>query len=841
MNQRVQLPIEDVLPEVVRALDDVGSVVIEAPTGAGKSTRVPPAIADDVELTGKVLVVQPRRVAARAVARRIAQERRVPLGDEVGYQVRFDRKAGKNTEILVVTDGILLRMLQDDPFLEGIGAICFDEFHERRLNTDLALALARRVQREVRDDLKLVVMSATLDTGPIAEWLDAPKVISEGRTYPVDIQYAGKPHNRSLSSAIVDALHEHLDEVDGDALVFLSGVREIREASGAIRSSFGDEVEVLELYGSLPPDKQDRIFDTSDRRRIIVSTNVAETSVTIPNVSLVVDSGLAKVMRLDPSTGFDRLREEPISMAEADQRAGRAGRTSAGRAVRLWNQHTNRQRDDFPAPEIRRVDLADALLELFAWGETDPLTFPWFEAPTESGAEQALTLLRSIGLIDEHGITATGKLARKLALPPRLAAFLIFATASGELEEAALSAALLSERDIFLRSFGDQVGNTGSESDIADRMRAIREGKWSQHVHHGAKTAVKRLHRKLSRDMKNLLQDHELPSVERQGLGYAFAAAFPDRIAQFREKGERRAVTSEGKGLYLHESSSINASPLFVALDVIDTQQGFTESLCVRAVGIDVADIPSRNIQEELVYEFVEEADRVEVREERRCGAIILESENSDERDQARVSAILIDAAMENIDHALGLEQKDKRRFLDRWTFAAEHSDESVVPELTDEFWRRVLEGMALQASSFHDLRKQSLEEHLYAVAGWNTRGHIDRLAPERLEVPSGNHIRLDYSDPKAPVLPVKIQEMFGATETPRIAGGRVPVVVHLLAPNQRPQQVTRDLASFWENTYPEVRKELRQRYAKHPWPEDPLTAPATAKTKKAFKRSRNG
>lgn len=831
------LPIDATIPAILAALDSQPSVVIEAPTGAGKSTRVPPALADALGGDGKIVVVQPRRVAARAVARRIAEERGESPGGEVGYQVRFDRKTSGNTRILVVTDGILLRMLQTDPFLEDVDAICFDEFHERRLNTDLGLALTRRVQQEVRPDLKLIVMSATLDAGPIAEWLGAPRIVSEGRTFPVDIVYEAARGDLSLSGQIVRALRKHSPQIDGDVLVFLPGVGEIRDAHAALRDAFGrDDFEFLELYGDLPPEEQDRVFASGPQRRVVLATNVAETSVTIPGIRLVIDSGLARTMRLDPSTGFDRLRVESISRAEADQRAGRAGRTSAGLAVRLWAAHADRQRDEFPTPEIRRVDIADALLELFAWGEANPLAFPWFEAPDPGRTRHALRLLSEIGLIDDHGLTAVGRMARELPLPPRLAAMLLYGAAAGEAERASYAAALLSERDVFLRSFGDRVGNTGSESDLDDRIRALRGERWSQHLHRGAAHTVRRLQKRLRRDVAKFQREARLEALEIAGYNTAFVRAYPDRIAQRREGSARRAITSAGRGLYLHESSSVARSSLFVALEVVDTDSPHAESLCVKAVGIERNDVPAVLVERAVVCEFVEEHERVEVREEERLGAIILSSRHRPSSDHPDVAERLVAAALTDIDRALDLTEKANQRLVERWRFAARHSDE--VPELEESLWRTVLEGMAQQCSSFAELRKRSLPEHLFAAAGWSTRQALDRLAPETLEVPSGNRIRLDYSDPEAPVLPVKIQEMFGATETPRVADGRVPVIVHLLAPNRRPQQVTRDLASFWQNTYPEVRKELRQRYAKHPWPEDPTTAPATAMTKKAYARS---
>ncbi len=493
------LPIDEVLPQIVTELRTARAVVLRAPTGAGKTTRVPPAVLDQVvKESGAVVVLQPRRITARACARRIAFERNVPLGGEVGYQVRFDRCMGRQTRIQVVTEGIFLRMLQDDPFLERVAAVIFDEFHERSLNSDLALAMVCRVQEAVRPELKIVVMSATLDAEPIARWLDGcPTVESRGRLHPVEIAYREDPHHRPISERTTDAVAQILDRTPGDVLVFLPGVGEIRQTARRLEPlAAARNLAVLQLYGDLPAEKQDEVFAPINRRKIVLSTNVAETSLTIEGVTAVVDTGLARSLRFDPRVGMDRLELVPISQASADQRAGRAGRTQPGVCLRLWPERTHRQRPAMEEPEIRRLDLAGPMLELRAWGERDPAAFPWFEAPPAASLQQAESLLRLLGATDAKGnVTEIGRAMARLPVSPRLARMLLEGQRLGHAPAVALAAALLSERDPFGRGDDGPPSRrrvaSDSDCDVSDRVAALDEFEVSGRVD----SAFGRIHR----------------------------------------------------------------------------------------------------------------------------------------------------------------------------------------------------------------------------------------------------------------------------------------------------------------------------------------------------------
>ena len=477
------LPIDEVLPQIVAALRTSKAVVLRAPTGAGKTTRVPPAVLDaGLAGRGSIVVLQPRRLTARACARRIAFERGVTLGDEVGYQVRFDRCMGPKTRIQVVTEGIFLRMLQDDPFLESVAAVVFDEFHERSLNSDLALAMVRRVQETVRPELKLVVMSATLAAEPIARWLgDCPVVESRGRLHPVEIRYLEDLRKRTVAERAADAVEQILDRTPGDVLVFLPGVGEIRQTARRLEAlAAARNLAVLPLYGDLPAEKQDEVLGPIGRRKVVLSTNVAETSLTIEGITAVVDSGLARSLSFDPHVGMDRLQLAPISQASADQRAGRAGRTQPGVCLRLWAERTHRQRPAGDEPEIRRLDLAGPMLELRVWGETDLQAFPWFEAPPAASLEQADALLKRLGALDAAGnVTPLGKSMARLPVSPRLARMLLEGDRLGQAEAVALAAALLSERDPFGRGEDASPYNrpaaADSDSDVYDRVAALED------------------------------------------------------------------------------------------------------------------------------------------------------------------------------------------------------------------------------------------------------------------------------------------------------------------------------------------------------------------------------
>jgi ATP-dependent helicase HrpB len=827
------LPIDGVLGDLVAAIRDRGNAVLRAPTGAGKTTRVPPALLDAGLAGGKrIVVLEPRRLAARAAARRIAQERGGELGGEVGYHVRFDRRAGKNTKILIVTEGMLVRELQGDPFLEQVGIVVFDEFHERNLDGDLALAMSRRVQREARPDLRIVAMSATLDAAPLAAFLgNAPIVESQGKLFPVEIRHRPYRISEPLDGIVAAAVRDALGETPGDILVFLPGVGEIRRAREALA-----ELErlrgllVMELYGDLAPEEQDRVLRKADKRKVVLATNVAETSVTIDGVTGVIDSGLRRVSRLDSAVGLDRLELERISRSSADQRAGRAGRTAPGVCWRLWSELDARAMAPSDEPELRRVDLAGAALQLLAWGEADAAAFPWFEAPPARALSLASQLLERLGATVRGAITPLGRQMAEVPAHPRIARLLLEGRKLGNPAGAALAAAILTERDPFRRGGTPRKAVHHSSSDVVDRVHAVGELKRG-----GRRDADSEIR---PGDAQFLLRardqylglagggeraaDSQLSGDE--AILRALFAAFPDRLARRREAGSRRAVMVGGRGARLADSSAVADAELFVGIDV---DAGASETLVRLASAVERGWIPNDRLTTSEDLSFDPTALRVVARRRLLFEDLVLEEARVNPKDPGAVSAVLLAAAAADPARALALDDPDLLAFL-----ARVRSLRAWLPELglPDPNPNDALPALCEGRSSFEELRKAPLLDHLRGALTHSQLSALEREAPDRLTVPSGSAIRLRYEPGRPPVLSVRIQELFGLAETPRIARGRVPVLLHLLAPNYRPEQITTDLKSFWNTTYPTIRGALRARYPRHSWPEDPWTAPPQRK-----------
>ena len=915
------LPIDTIIPEALASLRARPNLVLHAPTGAGKSTRFPGALLRDGCVEGQIVLLEPRRVAARAVARRIAQELGVRLGEEVGYQVRFERRASAATRLLVVTEGVLLRRLQDDPFLDGVGAVLFDEFHERSLEADLTLALCRQVQAEVRPELRLVAMSATLAAEPLAEWLDAPLVRSEGRTFPVAVEYLDARSAREAREAgpgrglellvargVRRALAEVSPEGNGDVLVFLPGVGEIRRceaalagltaagagagaagggdswpeatirpgAAGAAGAGAAAPIEVLSLYGELSAEQQDRVFEPGARRRVILATNVAETSLTLPRIGAVVDSGLVRVMRHDPGSGFDRLVVERVSAASAEQRAGRAGRLGPGRAYRLWTEGEQQRLAAFTEPDVRRVDLSATVLELLRWGTT-PEVFPWYEAPPAAHLAAARGLLEQLGLTEGGALTSAGRRAAQVPAHPRLACMLLRGVTLGEPELAATVAAMLGERDVLRADAAARRTATGSESDVLDRLDALTGSARGGALQAGAAQAVRRAADQLlrlvggdrgrggsergGRDARDASDSREARgrssgasggdrgsrSVARDGGRFArgddrsaatsdaltavLLAGYPDRLCRRRDGETRQGLSVEGRGVVLDPRTSVQRSRWFIALS-LDADRGGADAHCHLAHGLDEDQVPAQLIRSEEVYRFDEASGRVQVLLERRVGAIVLSSTNAQRRDPARVEAVLRDALLGQPSLALPDDDEALTQLINRLRFVAAHVPDADLPSWDDTLRETLITALCAGAASVADVRRRSAAETLEGLLGWAATRTLNELAPARLTVPSGEAMKLTWQDDGPPILAVKIQQMFGCAQTPTVARGRVPVLLHLLAPNGRPQQVTQDLTSFWNTTWQEVRKELRQRYPRHPWPEDPWTAPPTRRAK---------
>jgi ATP-dependent RNA helicase HrpB len=857
------LPIDQVLPELLDSLRRSPSAVLQAPTGAGKTTRVPPALLD-VGFAGswQIVVLEPRRLAARAAARRMASERGGRVGGEVGYQVRFDRQAGPETGILVVTPGILLRMLQDDPFLERVGIVVFDEFHERGLESDLALGMVRLIQKTVRPTLKSVVMSATLDASKVSGYLGGcPVVVSEGRLHPVEIRYEERAPGQPYPVAAARAVERLLKRTDGDVLVFLPGMQEIRHAARELETVATErDLLLMPLHGDLSPEQQDAALLPQGQRKVVLATNVAETSVTVVGITAVVDTGLARVLRFHAGLGLDRLEIEPISRASADQRAGRAGRERPGVCVRLWNQVSHASRPEQTESEIRRVDLAGAVLQLLSLGEADVSAFPWLEPPPEGGVAQALALLRRLGAVDDGGLTDLGKTLARLPVHPRLGRMLVEGHRLGQPERVALAAALLAERDPFMRSA--EAGaplrpkHYFTESDVLDRVEALEafdDGGLSEFpigaLHVGGARFVLRARDQLASLLRQELgarpphpnppppggreQDRDSPRLSDnrdEPVLRAILAAFPDRVARRRNPGGQKGVMVGGRGVKLAPWSGVKESELFVCVDV---DAGQSEAVVRQASALRRDWLPPEQVVTSIDVEFEPASGRISAKKRVRFLDLLLEESSAAVPEGDELTRRLAEAAAANLDRVLPTPDSAAGSWLQRTRWLRKWMPELNLPAFDESELRELLPWLCAGKRSFEEVRNA---DWLGVLQGRLTHAQlqaVEREAPERIEVPSGSKIRLEYEQGRPPVLAVRIQELFGLADTPRLAGGRVKVLLHLLGPNYRPQQVTDDLASFWANTYPTVRKELRARYPKHAWPDDPMNAPAQRRPKR--------
>lgn len=837
------LPIDDVLPRIIAALREQPTLVLCAPPGAGKTTRVPPAILDaGLAGEGTILVLQPRRVAARATAARMSVERQSKLGEEIGYRVRFESKVSKRTRIEVVTEGILLRRLLSDSFLDGVSVVVFDEFHERSLASDLALGMVRQVQ-EIRPELKVVVMSATLAAEPIARYLgNAPIIASEGRMFPVQIRYWPELERRPSDEIAAAAVPEAFRETTGDCLVFLPGVGEIRSAARRLETWAAEQnVLLMELYGDLPPAQQDAVLAPAAQRKVILTTNIAETSLTIDGVTAVIDSGLARVSRYDENLGLDRLELGPISQASAAQRAGRAGRTAPGVCWRLWPEAAHRHRPEFETPEIRRVDLAGALLQILCWIEPDLQRFPWFESPPLTAVEQARELLITLQGITPDGqlITELGRRLAELPLHPRLGRLLLAGAERGVAPRAALAAALLSERDPFQRQPRGRLGSRQpaafSESDLLDRVLALEsfaaEGytdfPFGSLNRSGAKNILRvqeQLAKLVNRSHGSRQEENEVAFLK------AVAAAYLDRLAKRREPHGERGLLVGGRGVRLADESAVRESELFVCVEV---DAGNNEAVVRQASHIERDWLPAELVRQETNVFFDAATQKIIARRQTFFRTLLLEERPVGIPNDEAAAAALAEAASKQWDQVFPFDNAEITGFVGRVRCLQQWLPQLELPSLTEADLQQLLPDLALGKRSFAEL-KQGL--WLAAIKGLFTYPQLQSIetqAPERYQVPSGSRIVIQYEEGKPPVLAVRIQELFGLAETPRIAGGRVPLLLHLLGPNYRPEQITSDLASFWKTAYPIVRKDLRGRYPKHSWPDDPLTATAESRPKR--------
>ncbi len=803
-------------------------------------------------------MLEPRRIAARTAARRMAFEYGQRVGQLVGYRVRFEESVSRETRILVVTEGLLLRRLQDDPFLEGIDVVIFDEFHERRLDSDLALAMVRRVQQTVRPDLKIVAMSATLDPASISRYLgDCPIVESEGRLHPVRIDYLRHAERRHVSELAASGVEQVLKQTTGDVLVFLPGVGEIMKTRSELESlARRQNLAVFTLFGDMTAEDQDRVLAPCTQRKIVLATNVAETSVTIEGVTAVVDTGLARQIQFDADVGLDRLELAAVSKASTDQRAGRAGRTQPGVCLRLWEEAAQRRRPDFEVAELHRVDLSSAVLRLYDWGETDIEAFPWFEPPPAASIEHARKLLHLLGAIDDNGITSLGRRLVRLPVSPRIARLLVEAQRFGHADRAALMAALLSERDPFLRAASHASSPRGapirttvahqSRSDVLDRLHAVEDfltsGQANSPCGEVNRNAVRTL-TQVAKQLSSVLRDDSFSSApdfakfpavaaaaidSDEAMLRALVAGFPDRVAKRRDSTSNKGLMVGGRGVCIGPKSAVQKSPLFLCVDL----DGAGSDATVRQASEVLREwLPQALIRtaDELFFHPTQK--QVVARRRVSFDDLILEETPASIVDHASAANVLYEAAANQLDAVMPRDDEDGfASFVTRMQCLLEWMPELKLPTFDVKMQRDVLRDLCHGRRSFSELRSAPWLSALQSRLDYALVQTIEREAPERIAVPSGSRIRLIYEAGRPPVLPVRIQEVFGLKQTPRVAGGRISVLLHLLAPNMRPQQVTDDLASFWANIYAGVRKELKRRYPKHAWPEDPLTAVAVKK-----------
>jgi ATP-dependent helicase HrpB len=828
------LPVDQQLSQLSHRLAAAPAVILEAPPGSGKTTRVAPWLVGQPEHSGQVILLQPRRVAARAAAERIAAEQGWKLGREVGYQVRFDSRVSADTRLVVATEGILLRRLQSDPLLENVSVVLLDEFHERSLNADLLLGLLRRLQREFRPDLKLIIMSATLSAGGLQTFLDnAPIVRAEGQLYPVDIQYRPARIQAKWLEHLIDQVSDLATRDSGDLLVFLPGVGEIGRVQKGLEPLARD-FAILPLHGSLPLEQQTAALFAGARRRIVLATNVAETSLTIEGIRTVVDSGWARVLRFDPSVGIDRLELEPISQASSTQRAGRAGRLSAGLCVRLWDAAAQRARPEFLEPEISRIDLSGAVLQLAAWGES-PSEFLWLSPPRAEAIDSARRLLELLGALRDGRITELGQTMVRLPVSPRLARLLIAGHQTGCLQQASLAAAMLSERDPFLR--GSAVGRPNPRDravarwncDVSERVQAL-EGFFQNgesfstfgEVHRGAAFNLRDAARQNFELTADELGDPASVVADPNALAKALLVAFPDRLARRRGPNDARGLMVGGRGVKLADQSGVTQPELFLCIDV-DGAKG--EAVVRQASGIEPAWLPASQIVEREDL-FFHPSQKQVMAKRRQYWADLVLSENSATISNPRAASELLFAeAKGHLSEVFPKDSEALNSFRNRTACLAEWLPDRQLPVADDAMLCEVLRDLCDGRRGFSELQSAPWLDWLRGRYSQEQLRLVDEEAPERIQVPSGSRIHVEYAPGKPPVLAVRIQEIFSWRTTPRIACGKVPVLLHLLAPNFRPQQITDDLASFWANTYEVVKKELKRRYPKHSWPDDPLTA----------------
>ena len=838
------LPIDALQDGLVAACGRVRRLVLRAPTGSGKSTRIPQMLLDLNLVEGQIVVLQPRRIAARLLAARIAQERGVRLGGEVGYQIRFERVESAQTRIKFVTEALLLRQMASDPELKGVGAVVFDEFHERNLHSDVALALARRLQETHRPDLLIMAMSATLDTEGVAKWLGSAETLAaDGRAYPVQIEYTHLPRNstRPIWDAAAEQVRRVLqEEAEGDILVFMPGSYEIMRTIGAVRNlPESGGVDILPLYGELPPEEQDRAVKPSPGRKVIVATNVAETSLTIPGVRAVVDAGLARIARFDPHRGIDTLLVEPVSQASAEQRAGRAGRTGPGRCIRLWSQTDHEARPLREVPEIKRVDLSETILLLLSSGWGEAAIFPWYEKPDDKALQRALTVLADLGAVDAQGkLTNLGRRMSVFPAHPRYARMLL---AAGDLDcvyEVCRIAGLAQGRDILFRKVDDRTENARDSveqedgSDFFPRLALLQravEMKFDADAcdRFGVHGQAARQADQAARQFLRLAEGQGLPVSDRvadpAAVRRCLLLGFSDRLAVRLDAGTLRCALVHGRTGELRRESSIRNAKLLVAAEVdeIQARGGVTTYLSL-ATAVEEAWLQELFPAEfstvnQVRYDASQR--RVVTRVERRFRDLVLEAKERDDAPSDAASRLL---AEEVAAGRLELEKWDAP--VDAWirrvNFLAKHCPELGIPPFDEAARRMVIEEVCAGAVAYRDIRDRPV---FGVVRGWLTHEQamaLESYCPEKIILPRKKHpARIEYTEDGQAEVEATVQELYDFPGSKlRVCLGKVPMVVCIQSPARRTQQRTTDLDAFWKGSYEGVKKELRGRYPKHEW-----------------------
>jgi ATP-dependent helicase HrpB len=820
------LPIDAVLEDLSRTLQNHNAAVLVAQPGAGKTTRVPLALLDEPWVRAKkIIVLEPRRIAARASAERMAKTLRERVGETVGYRVRFGSKVSRATRIEVVTEGIFSRQILDDPELTGVAAVLFDEFHERSLDADLGLALARDAQTGLREDLRILVMSATLDGARVAKLLgEAPVISSEGRAFPVETRYLGRKADAPLERQMADAITSALRGDPGSVLAFLPGAAEIRRTQNFLSERVHDAgIEIVPLFGALDASVQDRAIAPPPKgcRKVVLATSIAETSLTIEGVRIVVDSGLSRVPRYEPDIGLTRLETVRASRAAVDQRRGRAGRTEPGICYRLWDEPQTASLAAYTQPEILSADLSSLVLDLAQWGVADPATLAFLDSPPAPALKEAKSLLAELGALDGDGrITAEGKSLRALALPPRLARMIVDSHRLGVGEEAAEIAAVLTER-----------GLGGDSVDLDHRLDQFRRDR-SQRAS-SARALAQRWASQVasSSSGEGQRKDSRSPD-EKPSTGVMLALAFPDRVA--RNRGNGSFVLANGRGATVEQTSALARAPYIAVAELTGTA---AQGRILLAAPITQSEIELRFADQ------IENADEISVdrntlalraRRKKTLQAITLSEAPLALSPSAETARILADGLI-----AAGLDKlpwsKASKQWRDRVMFLRKAEGESW-PDLSDD---ALVAGAAdwlvpvlYDKLSLKDVSAGDLSEALSSLLRWELRPRLEREAPTHFEAPTGTQLAIDYEAEQGPTIAVRLQELFGLNTHPSIARGAVPLVLELLSPAHRPVQVTRDLPGFWRGSYAAVRSDLRGRYPRHPWPEDPANAPPTRRVK---------